>query len=117
MLFRSQAPFSKTTGAAIVDGFATALEWAERAASEGGDGTTRGDIVREAAAAEVLIAGLLAGKAGRWAEAVSALEYALEEHGGSLLVLLLSDGTDIWETPSTPPAEEETIEGPDGESD
>jgi len=75
--------------------FATALEWAERATSEGGAGTVRAEIGREAAASKLLIAGWLAGKNNQWAEAASAFEFALKEHPGSFLILLLSDGTDI----------------------
>jgi hypothetical protein len=84
--------------------FATAMEWAERAPQEGGAETARVEIAREAAVSKVLIAAWLAGKDGRWAEAASALEFALKEYPGSFLVLLLSDGTEIGKAPATPPA-------------
>jgi hypothetical protein len=48
---------------------------------------------------------------------VSALEYALDEHGDSLLVLLLADGSNFTQTPAAPPTVVEENEGSDTESD
>ncbi|MDE0913795.1 MAG: serine/threonine-protein kinase [Planctomycetota bacterium] len=88
----------------IEGSFATAMEWAERAPQEGGAETARVEIAREAAVSKILIAAWLAGKDGRWAEAASALEFALREYPGSFLVLLLSDGTEIGKAPATTPS-------------
>jgi hypothetical protein len=112
-----RAPLSRTAQEDIARGYATAMEWADRAISEGGVETARAEIMREAAAAKVILSGLVAGKAGRWAEAASALRYALEEHGDSLLVLLLADGSEFAQTPAAPPTVVEENEGSDTESD
>jgi hypothetical protein len=111
------ASLSRNAQDDIARGYATAMEWADRAAGEGGTESARAGITREAAASKVILSGLLAGKAGRWAEAVSALEYALDEHGDSLLVLLLADGSNFTQTPAAPPTVVEENEGSDTESD
>ncbi len=110
------ASLSKNAEADVTRSFATAMEWADRAGDEGDSGLIRASIIQEAAASKVLLAGLSAGKAGRWAEAVSALEYALEEHGESLLVLLLADGSDFAEPRAVTPSPVEENEDADTDS-
>jgi hypothetical protein len=99
-----RASLSRTAQEDIARGYATAMDWADRAASAGGGESARAEIMREAAASKVILSSLVAGKAGRWAEAVSALEYALGEHGDSLLVLLLADGSYLIPTRAALPA-------------
>jgi serine/threonine protein kinase len=115
-----QASLSRSAAQDIARSFATAMEWAERAPQQGGAAITLMEIAREAAVSKVLIASWRAGKDGRWAEAASALEFALKAYPESFLVLLLSDGTAIEKAPLPTPSEgekevDDDTGAPDGE--
>jgi len=118
----NQDPFaravSKSDLESVEASFATALEWAQRAIQAGADDLLKGQIAREAEAARAVMSSLEAGTAGRWAEAVASLEYAISEHGDSLLVLLLSDGTEPDAAIRVPaPSQPDSSAEPDRESD
>ena len=72
---------------------------------------------REHEAARLLATALRAADGGSWATAVASLELLLGEHGGSLVVTLLSDGTP-WRTTAPPEhAAADEGEAPEAEED
>jgi serine/threonine protein kinase len=85
----SKAKFSPGEGEALIAGYTVARDWAAGL----GDAALLRDIDAEVQAAESLVLALRARSDGEWSRAAAAIERLLSQHGASLLVLLLSDGT------------------------
>ena len=83
---RSPMKFSDGESQELLAAFDVAAAWAAESGSEEA-------VQRERAAAELLGSALRATSDEAWTQAVTMIERLLEEHRGSLLVLLLSDGT------------------------
>ncbi len=85
----STARFSPGEGAALLANY----EPLSAAVVGVGDGAFAAAISGERAAAEALVLALRARSDNEWSRATAAFERLLRDHSGSLLVLLLSDGT------------------------
>jgi len=83
----SRATLSKRDTQELAEAFDYAGEWARRT----GEGAR---VERERAALAEMTRALDAAEEGRWSETATALERLLTEHDDSLLVMLLSDGSD-----------------------
>ena len=96
--FAATKPLQERELTAWLEAYDKALSWAPNNSS----------ISENRQATKLLFRSLSLADASEWAAAESALLYAAEEHAGSLLVLLLSDGSPIRPAPKPPTA-------PDGE--
>ncbi len=88
---------------ALGDAFAPAFTWVTTAEGGGAEAGLRATLELEQAAAQRLARLLEAAQAHEWTRAAAHLEFLLTQSGTSLLVGLLSDGTD-WRPDGVPPA-------------